>query len=84
MARAMRKIWVHKSTSFTEAKDFDRHYYERMTPSERLQVVQFLRESFLKMGMKGVHGRRRKGLRGSIKVIQPLREDDFSRPGLIY
>jgi hypothetical protein len=35
------KIWVNKSNSFKEAQEFDDSYYLSMTPTERLETVQF-------------------------------------------
>ena len=43
------KIWVNKPNSFKEAQEFDDSYYLSMTPTERLETVQFLREEFWKL-----------------------------------
>ena len=67
---AMKKIWVKKFGSFKEAEAFDEKYYASMSISERLALMQFLRESFYKTHKKGKRGRHRKGLRGFIKIIQ--------------
>ncbi|MDO8525199.1 MAG: hypothetical protein Q7S07_01765 [Candidatus Omnitrophota bacterium] len=64
----MKKIWVRNNISFKEAGEFDRDYYFSMSRSERLDVTQFLRETYHKFS-KGKN-ENRKGLRGSIKVIQ--------------
>ncbi len=61
----MNKIWVNKADSFEEAERFDRDYYLKMTSSERLEIVQFLKENFYK-----IKNEDRKGLRGFIKVIK--------------
>lgn len=61
----MNKIWVNKANSFEEAEKFDRDYYLKMTSSERVEIVQFLREIFKKRKNGD-----RKGLRGFIKVIK--------------
>ncbi len=63
----MGKIWVKKSGSFKEAEEFDTEYYLSMTPGERIETMQFLREVYHKL--KG-HGKGRKGLRRVIKVVQ--------------
>ena len=44
----MKKIWINKVNSFKEAEEFDRKYYARMTPEERLSIVQELREIHFK------------------------------------
>ena len=40
----MKKIWVNKPKSFEEAQEFDKKYYENMTPQQRLSIIQELRE----------------------------------------
>jgi hypothetical protein len=63
------KIWVHKSKSFKEAQEFDDSYYLSMTPTERLETVQFLREEYWKMNKGKIHeGRKR--LRRVFKLIK--------------
>lgn len=69
MAVVRPKVWIHKAKSFKEAEDFDARYYARMSPAERLETVQFLREVFYKMRKSGQHGKGRKRLRGFIKII---------------
>ena len=64
-----KRIWVNKSDSFEAAQDFDFEYYLSMSGEERLETVQFLRESHLK-ARKGSKHEGRKGLRRVIKVIQ--------------
>ncbi len=67
----MRKIWVHKAGSFQEAEEFDRKYYAQMTPEERLNIVQELREidfNFPRKGPSKYANRRR--LQRVIKIIQ--------------
>lgn len=41
-----RKIWVKRSSSFSEAQEFDDSYYLSFTPKERLEIVQILREEY--------------------------------------
>ncbi len=62
----MRKIWVKKSNSFKEAQQFDIDYYLSMSPSERLETMQFLREPASKLKNE----KNRKRLRRVIKVVQ--------------
>jgi len=62
-----KRIWVFRASSFDTANRFDDAYYLRMTPIERLEIVQMLREVWKKLGGKGAG---RKGLRRSVKIIQ--------------
>ncbi|MFH1564085.1 MAG: hypothetical protein ABIF11_11830 [Nitrospirota bacterium] len=64
----MEKIWVNKADSFKEAEEFDRNYYLKMTGRERLETVQFLRESYYKL--IGTKNEDRKRLRRVINVIE--------------
>jgi len=70
----MKKIWIHKSKSFEEAEEFDREYYRRMSTTERLNIMQELREMYFKFtrhNKKGLSTHARgKGLRRVIKIIQ--------------
>jgi hypothetical protein len=43
------EIWVKKSQSFPEAQSLDARYYLNMSAEERLEIVQFLREQYLKL-----------------------------------
>lgn len=43
------RIWVNESNSFKEAQEFDDSYYLSLTPTERLETVQFLRERYWKL-----------------------------------
>ena len=63
------KIWIHKSNSFKEAQEFDDSYYLSMTPTERLETVQFLREEYWRMN-KGENHEGRKRLRRVFKLIK--------------
>ena len=64
----MKKIWVNKADSLKQAERFDRAYYQSMSASERLEIVQFLRENFkIKKGKKDES---REGLRRVIRIIQ--------------
>ena len=63
----MKKIWINKANSFKEAAEFDSVYYARMSKSERIVTMQFLREVYLKF--KAPKNENGKGLRRVIKVI---------------
>ena len=65
----MEKIWVNKATSFADAEKFDEDYYFNLTSLERLETVQFLRESYYKI-KKDLNNESRKGLRRVVKVIK--------------
>lgn len=69
----MKKIWIKKTKSFEEAEEFDRSYYLNMSATERLDIVQQLREMYhkIKRGQrKRGKNANRKRLRRIIKVIQ--------------
>ncbi len=60
--------WVKKFSSFAEAEIFNRNYYAGMTPTQRLETMQFLRDIYYKFtGQKHETGKR---LRRIIKVIK--------------
>ena len=65
----MKKVWIHKANSFKEAERFDERYYSNMDGSERLDMVQFLREEHFKMRGQ-LKNASRKGLRRYIKIVQ--------------
>ena len=44
----MKKIWVNIAKSFKETQDFDNAYYLRLSSTERVESVQFLREDYIK------------------------------------
>ena len=44
----MKKIWVNRARSFKEAQDFDIAYYASLSSTERVEIVQILREEFFK------------------------------------
>ncbi len=63
----MKKIWIKKFKSFKEAEKADIEYYSQMSPKERLNTMQLLREMYFKMkGLKNDATR----LRRTIKIIQ--------------
>jgi len=65
----MKEIWLKKSESFKDAETFDKYYYLSMSPSQRIETMQLLREMRLKMKRKSKN-EDRKRLRRIIKVIQ--------------
>jgi hypothetical protein len=44
----MKKIWINKADSFDAANRFEREYYQSLSAAERLETVQFLRETFFR------------------------------------
>ncbi len=66
----MRKIWIKKCNSFRASEEFDRQYYARMSPEQRLEIVQFLREIYYKFNRQ-YKSEDRKRLRRVVKIIQP-------------
>jgi len=65
----MKKIWVNKTASFKAAERFDEEYYLNMSRTQRLELMQFLREIYFKLN-KGRKSEGRKGLRRSVKIIK--------------
>ncbi|MBU0572877.1 MAG: hypothetical protein KKH83_00125 [Candidatus Margulisbacteria bacterium] len=64
-----KKAWLKIFKSFKEAERSDVEYYSKMTPNERVEAMQMLREMAHKIGgKKAPHGGKR--LRRTIKVIQ--------------
>lgn len=61
----MKKIWVNKANSFKEAEEFDNNYYLSMSASERLEIMQELRDIYYK-----IKNESRKRLSRFIKIIQ--------------
>lgn len=49
----MKRIWVHKAKGFAEAAAFEHRYYAAMTPEERLDIMQRLREAYFKINREG-------------------------------
>ena len=64
-----KKIWVHIANSFKEAEAFDHSYYRKMTGKDRIETMQFLRETYDKM-RKGQNNACTKRLRRVVKIIQ--------------
>ncbi len=65
----MRKVWIKKAKSFDEAQELDRNYYLKMSPEQRLEIIQLLRERYYKIN-KEARDASRKGLRRVIRIIQ--------------
>ncbi len=68
----MKKIWVKKMKSFKEANEFNDEYYKRMTPIERLEIIQILREEYSKFSKKGMENGTSKGLRRVVRIIKQI------------
>ncbi|MFA6549086.1 MAG: hypothetical protein WCT39_04060 [Candidatus Margulisiibacteriota bacterium] len=65
----MKKLWIKKFSSFKEAEKADQQDYSNLSPAERLDIIQFLRESYFRAkGMFTHDGRSR--LRRSVKILQ--------------
>ncbi len=62
----MKKVWVHKATSFEDAERFEQRYYRTMSRKERVETVDFLRRIARKM--KKTNGGTR--LRRVITIVQ--------------
>ena len=65
----MKKIWIKTFRSFDRAAKSDRDYYLKMSPHERLDTMQFLREIYSKIKGKTKYAAGT-GLRRVIKIIQ--------------
>ena len=65
----MAKIWMHRVDSFKAAERFDLNYYLSMSSTERLEIVQYLREEHMKM-KKGGKDEIAEGLRRVITIVQ--------------
>ena len=61
------KIWVKKISSFQEADKLNFEYYQSMTPQERLETVQFLRDQHYKL-MNNHENRKR--LRKVVRIVK--------------
>jgi hypothetical protein len=64
-----KKIWVRKARSFSESEAQDLNYYLEMSPQERVEIVQFLREQYPKFAKVNVYegGKR---LRRSVRIVK--------------
>ena len=68
----MERIWVNKVESFDAAERFEKKYYKSLSTTERLETVQFLRETYFKSSGKvlGENGKRLRRVLSSAKQIQ--------------
>ena len=44
----MNRIWANKAESFAAAERFEKEYYKNLSAFERLDNLQFLRETYFK------------------------------------
>lgn len=61
------KIWVHKAASFRAAEQFEQRYYQAMSPKERVETVDLLRQMARKIKKVGNGGTR---LRRVVRIVQ--------------
>ena len=66
---AMKKIWLRKAKSFSEAQEQDLDYYLNMSAQERLETGQFLREQYPKFARVNFN-ESRKRLRRTVRIVQ--------------
>ncbi len=65
----MKKTWARKFKSFAEAERAESDYYLKMSPEERLDIMQFLRGEYFKINRR-LKNEAGTGLRRTIKIIQ--------------
>ncbi len=58
------RIWIRKCSSFEEENRADREFWQRMTPNERVAVVEQLRDEWWEH-----HGDGEPGLRRAVRVL---------------
>ena len=56
--------WVRRCASFDEEREADREFWARLSPDERVAVVESLREQWRQMT-----GQRDEGLRRTVRVL---------------
>ena len=66
----MRKIWVNKAYSFSDAEEFEESYYSEMPPSEKLDTIQWLREEYFRARKMGISNESGKRLRRVLTIIE--------------
>ena len=66
----MSKVWVNKADSFSEAEDFDKEYYLKMPPSQKLEIIQQLREEYFRVNKIGEPDESGKRLRRVLAIIE--------------
>lgn len=65
-----KKIWARKFNNFKEAERFDDLDNASMSPMERLETMQYLREIYFKFGKACKYDESRKRLRRTVRIIQ--------------
>jgi len=65
----MKEIWVNKARSFDDARRFEKEYYKKFSPSQRLETVQVLREAFFRSSGISFDGNRKR-LRRVFRIIK--------------
>lgn len=65
----MKNIWVNKAESFDAAERFNRKYYKSRSAAERIETVQFLRETYFKSSgiILGENGKRLRRVLSAVK-----------------
>lgn len=66
----MKRIWINKVESFRAAGELDIDYYLSMSPDERLDTMQFLREMVFKIRRETRYGKGGEGLRRTVKIVE--------------
>lgn len=63
------RIWINKAKSVQEAAEFEVDYYSRMSADQRIETMQYLRETWFKF-RKPKNGTHSKRLRRVFKIIK--------------
>ncbi len=66
----MEQIWIRRAKDFEEAAAFDREYYAAMTPEERLDTMQRLREAYFKFNKDTTDHAGTAGLQRHVKILK--------------
>jgi len=66
----MAQIWIRRAKNVEEAAAFEREYYAAMTPEERLDTMQRLREAYFKLNKDTVGHAGRTGLRRHVEILK--------------
>jgi len=70
-------VWVRKCSSFEEERRADREFWQRMTPDERVAVVEELRREWWELHGDGGPQR----LRRAVRVLEPKAENAADEEG---
>ena len=70
-SKALKHIWLKKFNSFRKADAADIQEYINMSPNKKLELMQYLRESYYKLDKK-MYNESKKGLQRTIKIIYRL------------